>query len=285
MSNRIYLNDKIASRDAIVGSHKPGIWARTQIIGGYGRTTDKSGVSQLGEVVFEQENMVLIGGVQYVFERLFNVTGPLTTGYLNDSGIGSSATTPISSSIVYPADHAIYLFGVGTGGAGTNTTSAADVDYKEKGLVAQVPFRYTSEALSPLDAAKYFGKKVIDNKTAYYLKTFDSKPEIKHLWLDAEGGQDGSEVDSSVFGSSRTDAIESFVEILLTISSADLKEWFTEKGSIEETRVNEIGLFCGSINSSTGDYERIKCFSKLNIPTEPLSLSKDLEIIYRVFGS
>ena len=38
-------------------------------------------------------------------------------------------------------------------------------------------------------------------------------------------------------------------------------------------------------NELKGDYADIHLFSKLNIPTEPMSLTKDMHIIYRVYGS
>ena len=49
-------------------------------------------------------------------------------------------------------------------------------------------------------------------------------------------------------------------------------------------------LFTGQYVPSTsvtdyGDFRDVRLFSKLNIPTEYLSLNKDLNIIYRVYTS
>lgn len=285
------LNDKISMQEDLGEKHKPGLWARTQILGGYDRYTDRSGISQLGEVVFSRENMVPLGGVQYVMERLFEVAGPITVGYLNSSsamGYGSQVITPAPAGQVYPGGHKVCLFGVGIGGAASNSTSAYDVRYNETNLANPVPFKFTDN-LTGTDLGKYYGKKQMTaggmTKDAYYLKTFDSSPTIKHLWKDGVDYEDGTEVDSTVFSSTRTDGIQTFTEILMTITKDDIKEWFEANGNIEEMRINELALFSGFYNSVDMDYERIMMFSKLNIPTESLSVSKDLNIIYRVFGS
>ena len=286
MSDIFNLKDSLGINDKLsVNKQKSGIWARTEIIGGYDRYQDSHGVSQLGEVVFKSENMVLIGGIQYAMERLFNVTGPLSVPKLNDSGIGSTSAVVTPAGLVYPAAHAICLFGVGVGGAGSSTTSVLDVNYKSSGLTSMVPLRYTNTTLGASDAAKYFGKKSVNGTTAYYLKKFDSNPTIKFLWEDGVGDADGTVVDSSVFTSQSTVGIDSFTEIVMSISVNDVKEWFNASGDIEDSRINELALFTGVFNSVTGDYSHLMAFSKLNIPTEPLSLSKELSLIYRVFGS
>lgn len=288
MNTNISISDKIAVHDI---DHSKGLWAKTQILGGYDRYVDDHGVSQLGETVFSRTNMVPLGGVQYVMEQLFKVPGSIPVGYLNAQsamGYGSQSNTPAPAGAVYPATHKVCLFGVGIGGAGSNTTTAYDVKYNERNLANPVPFKFTT-ALSGTDVGKYFGKKsmtvagVADN--AYYLKAFDSDPTIKHLWKDGVDYEDGTEVGSDVFSSTRTDGIQSFTEILMTVTKDDVREWFEANGNIEEMRINEIALFTGVYNSIDDDYEKIMMFSKLNIPTEPLSVSKDMNIIYRVFGS
>lgn len=284
--NTIKLQDSFMMSDKF-GDKSQGLFVRTKIIGGHGRYTDDKGISQLGEVIFEESNMVLIGGVQYAMEQLFKVKGSVNTGYLNERhGIGCQ-TNNINApqGLPYPPTHAICLFGVGTGGAAENNSTVFDVKYRERDIVDMIPFRLTNDPLPASDLNKYYGKKKIDNTTAYYLKRFDAEPEIRHLWKDGEEGEDGSIVDSDVYSSGRPEDVESFTEILLTISKKDIKQWFSVNGGIEESRVNSVALFAAVFNSSEGDYEKIKAFSKLNIPTERLSLAKDLEIIYRVYGS
>lgn len=290
-NKRIILNDSLLMGDSLgrgARKHQSNLFVRTQVLGGYGRYTDNNGISQLNEVVFDDENMVLIGGVQYAMEQLFAITGPINTGYLNDSmGIGSQSNTPATAGLPYPVGHKICLFGIGTGGAGDNITSVKDVTYNEKEIQDMVPFRYTNDTIASAEQDMYYGKKMINDRQAFFLKRFDQEPEIKHFWKDGDLDEyaDGTEVDSTVFSSTRREKIETFTEILLTISKKDVKEWFTAAGEIEKCRVNSLGLFAGFYNAADKDYEKIKEFSKLNIPTESLSLVKDLQIIYRVYGS
>lgn len=269
-------------------SHQSNLFVRTQVLAGYGRYTDNKGITQLHETCFDEENMVLIGGVQYALEQLLGVKGPIEIGTLNASmGIGSQSSTALTNGLPHQVGHKVCLFGVGTGGAGDNIKTIYDVKYNEREIVDMVPFRYTNDALSSTEADMYFGKKMIDGTQAYYLKRFDQAPEIKHFWKDGDLDEfeDGTEVDSTVFTSTRQEKIESFSEILLTVSKKDIKEWFKAAGHIEDARFNSLGLFTGYYNDKDKDYESISELSKLNIPTESLSLVKDLQIIYRLFGS
>ena len=126
---------------------------------------------------------------------------------------------------------------------------------------------------------------------AYYLKTFESEPVIKHIW------KTGDDVDNETLVSSADvwqnnlgmNAVESFTECVLRITKKDVKEWFISIGQEDRTRITTIALFNGRFVKNTsdpgdyGDYQDVRMFSKLNIPTEYLSLTKDLNIIYRVY--
>ena len=308
----MHLEDQLSLRDN-QPTH-PGLWARTEVIAGYGRHQTTKG-SYLDKVLFKKSNMVPIGGVQYVMEKLFNVKGQLSTGYISDpdfpfqfgADTDESLNTiidPSSGALIapYSPQHHVCLFGVGTGGAPENSVYATDVAYNERALVQPIPFRIVSTAdpdnyppLTDSEADMYWGKRVsaelgdASNVTAYYAKRFDSDPQVVHLWRDAtDPDEDGTNVLSgsvSVFDSVRTEGIESFTEINLTIGKKDLKQYFTAIGMPESARINELALYCAELDSSRGDYTNIKLFSKLNFQTEPLSTTKDMEIIYRVYGS
>lgn len=288
--NTRLLKDFLLMGDGIgkAKSHQSNLFVRTQVLVGYGRYTDKNGISQLNEVCLEEENMVLIGGVQYALEQLLGIKGPIEVGTLNASmGIGSQSSTLPTSGLPHQIGHKVCLFGVGTGGAGDNIRVINPVKYNEREIVDMIPFRYTNDILLSAENDMYFGKKLVNGTMAYYLKRFDQIPEIKHLWKDGDPDQfeDGTEVDSTVFSSTREEKIESFAEILLTVGKKDIKEWFNSAGHIEDARFNSLGLFTGYYNETDKDYESIVELSKLNIPTESLSLVKDLQIIYRLFGS
>ena len=291
MSNKkIILNDTMMrSHDEIAykNPNKPFIRGHVQI-GTGGFHTDDKGITQLGEVLFTQDNMVVIGGIQFALEKLLGIKGSIETGYLNEQmGIGSQTQPSITNTTSYPYGEGttVCLFGIGTGGAGENMSTIADIKYNERNIVDMVPIRFTNKPLPTTDAVKYFGTKTIDSNTAYYLKKFDKEPQIKHLWKDGEEGEDGTVVDSSVFNSSSNMPIQSFAEMELTLGKKDCKEWFTYMGEIERTRVNSIGLFSGTYDPTTNDYMQIKMFSKLNIPTEIMSMSKELNILYRIYCS
>lgn len=287
MENIRHYSDNFRVQDGINGI-KPGLYARTRIRGGYGLHTDpKTGKSELEETVFDTHNTVLIDGVQYALEKIFELKGSLANPYLNDTdGIGSQSATTAPAGLVYPAGHAVCLFGVGMDGAASNNSTVLDVPYNTRTIPGMIPFRYTNEELTGTDAGKYYGKKLIDGTMAYMFKKFDQDPIIKHYWLDGiTPNTIGTEVDSNVYTSQRKEKIQSYAEILLTIGKNDIKEWCEANGGIETAKINTLSLATGVYNAVDDDYEKIFLFSQLNIPTEPLILAKDLHIIYELFGS
>jgi hypothetical protein len=82
-----------------------------------------------------------------------------------------------------------------------------------------------------------------------------------------------------------TNVVESFTEIVLKVSKKDIKEWFINLEQEDRTRINTIALFNGEYVPDSGDYRDVRLFSKLCINPEYLDKSKDLNIIYRVYGS
>lgn len=275
MSDIIKLSDKISPKDVLTFEQKKGF--RTKVIA----------YNELGEKLFETQNTIVIGGALYVLEKLFGVRASLNVDYLNNiMGIATSGP-PITD--IYPKDNVVCLFGVGIGGAGDSITSVKPVDFKEREIMNMIPFRYTDQPLLSAEEHKYwFRKKNEDGKVAYFLKRFETEPVIKALWKDSEGGEDGTEVQGGVHTSTRTEPIETFVELVLKISKNDCREWFEVNGNIEQARINSIGLFTGvlgTLEDGTQDYKQVKLFSKLNINNEMLTLAKDLTIIYRIYTS
>lgn len=285
-----HLNDSFSMKDKVGGAHKhrPTLWAYTQIIGGYGlHTNPETGMSELDEVVFETENMVPIGGVQFAMEQIFGVAGPLIVPSLSkNDGIGATdSTMEGSANNPHPYGTKVCLFGIGVEGAAENNLTANEVTYLESKVSGMVPFRYTNQALSEDDQKKYFGKKMVKETQAYYLKAFDGVPVIHNFKASNVEGEDGDEVTSDAFDTVSDKTIQSLTEMNLTISKKDIKEWFTAQGNVEDSRVNSIALYSAVYDVDKGDYADIHMFSKLNIPTEPMSLTKDMHVIYRVYGS
>lgn len=251
---------------------------RTKVTGYLG-----DNINPFDEKIFDEENQIVIGGALFILEKVFGVEPNLYVDYLNN--IMGIATDGMSNDLY--ADTHVCLFGVGVGGCGDSIRSVKDVNFVEREIFEMVPFRITDEDLNPSEQKKYFFKMEKDNKTHYYLKTFEQQPVIKALWKDSDDqDEDGSEVEAGVHESTRTEPIETFVEMILKITKKDVRDYFELYGDIEQCRINSIGLFTGAkrkLSDGTTDYQQVKLFSKLNIPNEMLTLKKDLTIVYRIY--
>lgn len=284
--NVLNLNDRINQQDKISNSVKPmRIESQNKVL-----KTKIMGLDSLtGEKLFETENQIVLGGALFILEKCFNVEAPITVDYLNNiKGINTFEPIEIENGM-YPKETCVCLFGVGTGGCGDASRSVVDVKYYEREIFDMIPFRITDEEMTGTDVDKYWFKRYEDDgKVSYFLKSFEQKPEIKVLWKDGEEGEDGSEVATGVHGTSRTEPIETFVEMILKITKKDCREFFEINGDIDAARVNSIGLFTGILSTNERgekDYKQVKLFSKLNIPNEMLVLSKDITIVYRIYTS
>lgn len=251
-------------------------YTRTQIIA----------YDDFGDVLFETENQIVLGGALFTLEKVFGVRSPLKVDYLND--IKGIATTGQQVTEIYPKDNVVCLFGVGIGGCGDSYKSVKDVKFYEREIEEMIPFRLVSGQLPQNIRDKYFFKGTYQGKNAYYLKKFEQDPKIKVLWKDAAGDADGTEVPNNVHTTQRTEAIETFVEITLRIDKDDIREYFETNGGIEQARINSIALFTGvksQLADGTVDYKQVKMFSKLNIPNEMLNVTKSFTMVYRIYAS
>ena len=311
--NSLTVKDKFNLNDTVNMPNMPssGIWARTEVIGGYGDVNiNPLGKSTLGEVCFRQHNIVPIGGVSYVMEQMFGVKeSQITVPTLySETGIGAANSTPPTEtysspngnkSIIYRYGHFVQLFGIGITGTAENDVSIYKPDYREKSIAlskvnadgltvtgTMLPFRYTAETLTSSERKQYFGKKSDSSgNIAYYLKKFESDPVIKHIWKTGEDVDNETLVPSSDVwtNTSGMNDVESFTEIIIKIGKKDVKEWFINLEQEDRTRINTIALFNGQYTGS--DYRDVRLFSKLCINPEYLNLNKDLNIIYRVYGA
>ena len=319
MSKNKVINDAFNMKDGI----SPGIWGRTEILVGSGEVLDhltpgKKAHFAPGCPFTKSKNMVVLGGTQYVMERLFGVSNSniaIPTMY-SENGIGLPDSTPSTSTYITPVGRVaeiyrpgnlITTFGVGITGTGENDVTVYPVDYREKSInISRVgsdgievngtmlPFRYTDESLPEEEKKMYFGKKTDENGyTGYYLKRFEAYPVIKHVWKTGQELEDEREVASTDVWENINglNAVETFTEIVLKIDKADIKEYFISLEQEARTRINTIALFTGefvkddSDESDYGDYRDVRLFSKLCINTEYLTLAKNLNIIYRVYSA
>lgn len=214
--------------------------------------------------------------------------------------------------LIYPAGHQVCLFGIGITGSAENNVTQFPVDYTEKSITmskitsdgtlldgVMIPFRYTANELTEAEQTKYHGRKLHDNGiTGYYLKRFETEPVIRHYYATTDDAEYIDEVDNTVWTSYNPSNIDTFTELILKVNRHDVKQWASAHDGLESCRINTVALFSAIYNpfgySGTDelgntltlppDYQNIQMFSKLTIPTEPLQLNKDLDIIYRVYG-
>ena len=84
---------------------------------------------------------------------------------------------------------------------------------------------------------------------------------------------------------SSTNSVESFVEMYIQINKKDLKEYFDAIDEEDKTRFNTFALYTGRYNRDADDFEDVRMFSKLCINPEFMTLTKDLDFIYRIYGA
>ena len=224
----------------------------------------------------------MLGGALFAINKIFNVshTNKITT--INEiMGVANDGTNPPST------NNFVCLFGVGTGGCGESPSSVKPVGAHEREIMNMIPIRMVQ---TELPYEKYWFRKslTVDSGMyhAYYLKSFENI-SAKVLWKDAPDNEDGSTVDiRDVYLTSRSEAIESFVEMTLRIDRNDCKEYFELMGNVEVARINSIGLFTGvrgTLASGKEEYRDVQLFSKINFVNELMQMDKSMNIIYRVY--
>lgn len=273
----INISDNITQVDALapVRVKHPSPYTRTRVIG----------VDEFGNKLFNEENQVVLGGSLFTLEKVWGVQSSLNVDTLNQiMGIATTGAPVLNKNETF-----VCLFGLGYGGCGDTIKSVKDVKYYEREVFDMVPFRVTDQPLTSEEATQYFFKKDSENgRTAYYLKKFEKAPKIHSLWKDGPQDEDGSIVEDGVHNTTRTEPIETFIEMHLKISKNDIREYFELTGGIEEARINSIGLFTGvlcDLGNGNFDFKDVTLFSKLNIPNESLVISKTMDIYYRVYAS
>ena len=314
MSQFIKCNDHISATDTM---NKYGL--RGELIFGKGLKqvpyTDpfgnKSFRSEFEEELYRGENIVIIGGYQFVFSKLFNIEfdteSTLRVGNLNDDSplmkIGvnrinyisdkynaetnfSGQVSPKSGVNISALNH-IFGFVVGDGGATSNNITVIAPDYKRRTLFRAVPFRMSNDG-STIDESKYFGKSTtltnddMTSITSYYIKTFDSpKPHIVHAWASTSSNE-LNVVDDSVYASVTSTPIESYIEMTMSIDKDDIRGFFTTTNS--QPQINEVGLVSGWYNPEVNDYEQLVLFSHFTRPSILFADEDTISIIYRLYA-
>ncbi len=297
--------------------HRDDAFIRGEVIIGTGRHivnyTDPFGKkawrTEFDKVYSRDHNIIPIGGYQFVFDKLFNIgldqETTLRVGNLNDEApmmkIGVSRANYISSKfnaetniggesviprggINIPALNHIFGFMIGDGGSREDNSTAIAPNYKNRTLYNAIPFRMSNDGYA-FPEGMYYGKSKpssSDGVTSYYIKKFDTPdPHIVHVWATHNNTEEEM-VDDSVFSSTSSIPIESYVEMNLSVNDSDARGYFTTVGS--STRVNEVGLVAGWYNTEEDDYEALTLFSHFTRSTLNLDEGDSLEIIYRLYA-
>lgn len=305
MSNRfIKMHDNIAASDnrgfgglrgeVIFGTGRHDVEFKDP----YGNYTVRS---EFDKILYRDHNIVPIGAYQFAFDKLFNIgldaVSTLRVGDLNDEAPMMNIGVPRANykSTEYKSEtngtNSIdgvnisalnYIFGfmIGDGGAREDNITAIAPDYKNRSLYRAIPFRIGEIGNNDIDETKYFGKITSGGNVSYYIKKFDApEPRIIHAWV-SNNSQELDIVDDTVFSSTSSIPIESYVEINFSVSAKDGRGF----GDTATSRVNEFALVSGWYNSEANDYEALRIFTHFTRPSISLGVGDSIEAIYRLYA-
>ena len=257
---------------------------------------------QFGRLLQKKENIILLGGRRFVLEKLFNIEispdRKVTLNKLYNTNTAESTDTttgPLKKKEVC-------LWGVGRGGSGLTFGDVNVPAEKEFALYDMLPMRYVSiDNDLPDDVKAHYylrvlyaadGTVVQDESDAeyiaYYLKTFESTPELvikigeETYYPNLSEDNLPTDWDQLI---ERKD-VEMYIQLRLKLAADDVREFYIETESIDNARINELGVFFGYQPPSQqySDYNGIEDFSKLTFNNEPLDdETKELNIIYRFY--
>lgn len=309
---RINIKDKVNTHDQIHGFDGEVIFGTGKhiipFIDPYG---NKSFKTVFDKILYRDHNVVTIGGYQFAFDKLFNIghddESTLRVGNLNDesplmkigvqradykskfynaeTSIGDGVSVPVNGDINISANDYIFGFMIGDGGSKEDNVTAIAPEYKNRMLFDAIPFRMSNDEY-PFPEGTYFGKQSASigsgSIDSYYIKKFDNPaPHIVHAWA-SDNGDELDVVDDTVFSSTSSTPIESYVEMNISISKYDGRGYFTSSGSTP--RINEIGLVSGWYNGEHNDYENLTLFTHFTRPSLTLETGDEIEAIYRLYA-
>lgn len=268
---------------------------------------NKSYRTKFGEILFKQKNIVVIGGYDWLFSKMFNLTmgehSTLRVGDLNfeapqmkigvprDRYMSPYYNTEISGSnpslqrydgVNISARDYIFGFMIGDGGSREDNITAIATDYKRRQLFHAIPFRMSNDSTN-ISKDKYFGKYVdMNNTSSYYIKKFDDpSPHIVHVWV-TDNKDELEIVDDSVYSSTSSIPIESYVEMNISIDKDDARGYFNSTNST--IRINELGLVSGWYNQAENDLESIHLVTHLTRKSILPENDDTIDALYRLYA-
>lgn len=240
---------------------------------------------ETGEVIFEEDpNMITTAGSAFAAAKIWNVSPDIwTPTYNNYLGLDHTVNEPYPNPGVR-TEEKVFLFAVGIDGCGSEASQVFQIDpSKWINVDNLVPFRYvdSSEDLGDELRNKYFGRKTLANgKIAYYFKAFDSDPVFIQQYTD------GTPIGVDIYDNTRKDEIENYIELKMSITKEDCRDYFISNVGIQSAKVNSISLLTAWKKVIDGYvyYQDIRPYTKYNFPNEHLiDISKGIDFIYHIY--
>lgn len=236
-----------------------------------------------GEVLGERENKVVISGSIFQAINAFGVESPVTLPNYNDE-------LQLDNTLDYTSDKRlnqpfVCLFCVGDSGCGTTQKDVYKVNFTDRidPVDDIIPFRYQdiNDDLNEDLRKYYFGRKTIDNKIAYYFKTFDTAPQLHLRYTD------GTQITNEMYSVQSDQAAECYIETRLRVNRVDCRDYFEQVLGWDKARISTLSL-CHAWYDDTIDqykwYQEIQPYTKLNYSVEWLQdLSRSVEFQYQLY--
>lgn len=248
---------------------------------------------QTHEQLFVLHNKVVIAGSQFTAMKHFDMPELVHFPTYNES---LTLDNSVSHGITPTNVPKICLFACGTDGCGTENSQVYPEKYTGRinpnGDPGLIPFRYqlANNDLTAEQRKIYFGRKSTSSRIAYYFKAFNT---TKNDAGEEVGPQmyarytDGTIIDEHVYESSNKNDAEFYVELSLSITKEDFRDYFrVQGGGINAARINSISLLTAWYTEAGGYkwYQDINPMTQLNIPNEPLiDLTKGIDITYHIY--
>lgn len=267
-----------------------------QLKGGVKKTKITILDHETGNVIDTVENKVLVPGSQITACKQFGIDQVLfLPTYNSELGLENSfedwTEPPMNDPITC-------LWCVGQSGFLSSPGEILAVDTKDRIEPKNdiLPFRYVTEAddLDMDQREMYFGRKIdpFNGMISYYFKKFDTEPQLHVRYLD------GTDVGKNMFAVNTPQDIEVYVEMRLSISRLDFRDYFDQVLGWDNAYVNTVSLCTAwyrddiveNPGSSTDEeikyqwYQDIIPFSKFNFKDNDLSeLNKAIDFIYQIY--
>ena len=249
---------------------------------------------ETGKVLGEGENKILVPGSQTTACKQFGIDQVvLFPTYNSELGLENSYpdwTMPPTN------DPITCLWCVGQSGYLNIPDEIIVVDTKDR--IAPVddilPFRYVkaSEDLDVDQRQTYFGRKPMEDgeHVAYYFKKFDTEPMLHVRYMD------GTEVGPNMWNIDTPQEVEVFVEMRLSVSRLDFRDYFDQVIGWDKAYINTISLctawYRNDIPEDPDDPESVHYrwfqdiipFTKFNFKNNELTeLNKAVDFIYQIY--